>query len=532
MLAHSFRAPKQDGAVLAVPPLADGVSLLKANQSRLASWDYDFQGRSYSALREKARADVFEAAARYHAEAGLDLPPAYQGGAVVVTGHQPELFHAGVWVKNFAVAGLARSAGTTGLNFVVDNDIPKGAYIRVPDLVSGSLKSRPVLFDDWKSEAPFEDQSIENQAQFAGFPSQVHAMLGRQVADPLIDHFWTHVNSAPAEISVIGRRFARARRLIEAEWGVRNWEVPLSSICETDGFRWFATHLLAHLPRFQGIHNDALTRYRKLYGIRSKNHPVADLGREDDWLESPFWVWRKREARRRPLMARQLAKVLQLRIGGESAPFLELPLTIDTEGCCGVEAMQTLPDQGIRLRTRALTTTMFARFLVGDLFIHGIGGAKYDELGDEISRGFFGIEPPEFLTLSMTLHLGLPTTTATIDDLRRVDRRIRDVRWQPEGTIESGGEVSDLIAKKRALIASEPSHHFERKARYVALRQVNDNLAARLADRIPSLRAERAVLVESLRNDSVARSREYSLVLHNSVRIHDAMTRVFQVNQG
>ena len=50
---------------------------------------------------------------------------------------------------------------------------------------------------------------------------------------------------------------------------------------------------------------------------------------------------------------------------------------------------------------------MFSRFLLGDLFIHGIGGAKYDELGDEISRRFFGIEPPGFLTVSMTLWLGL-----------------------------------------------------------------------------------------------------------------------------
>ena len=32
--------------------------------------------------------------------------------------------------------------------------------------------------------------------------------------------------------------------------------------------------------------------------------------------------------------------------------------------------------------------------VLSDLFIHGIGGAKYDELTDEIIRRFFGIEPP------------------------------------------------------------------------------------------------------------------------------------------
>ena len=47
-----------------------------------------------------------------------------------------------------------------------------------------------------------------------------------------------------------------------------------------------------------------------------------------------------------------------------------------------------LPSRGIRLRTRALTTTLFARYVLGDLFVHGIGGAKYDELGDDWRRTF------------------------------------------------------------------------------------------------------------------------------------------------
>ena len=51
---------------------------------------------------------------------------------LVVTGHQPELFHPGVWVKNFATAAIARAHGGLGLNLIVDNDLPKSASIRVP----------------------------------------------------------------------------------------------------------------------------------------------------------------------------------------------------------------------------------------------------------------------------------------------------------------------------------------------------------------------------------------------------------------
>ena len=57
-------------------------------------------------------------------------------------------------------------------------------------------------------------------------------------------------------------RFSLARREIEASWGVHNLEVPLSEVCETDGFYWFVSHLLAQLPRYSQVHNEALSEYR------------------------------------------------------------------------------------------------------------------------------------------------------------------------------------------------------------------------------------------------------------------------------
>ena len=108
---------------------------------------------------------------------------------------------------------------------------------------------------------------------------------------------------------------------------------------------------------------------------------------------------------------------MDLRIAGEDEVLIELPLAPDREACCAVERLRELAGRCGPLAHRALTTTMFSRFLLGDLFIHGIGGAKYDELGDEIARRFFGIEPPGFLTVSMTLWLGLPCDPATPDDL-------------------------------------------------------------------------------------------------------------------
>ena len=45
---------------------------------------------------------------------------------------------------------------------------------------------------------------------------------------------------------------------------------------------------------------------------------------------------------------------------------------------------------------------MFARLAVADLFIHGIGGAKYDELTDAIGERFFGIQLRPYMVVSGT----------------------------------------------------------------------------------------------------------------------------------
>ena len=94
---------------------------------------------------------------------------------------------------------------------------------------------------------------------------------------------------------------------------------------------------------------------------------------------------------------------------------------------------------------------MFCRYLLGDLFIHGIGGAKYDELGDSIARRFFGIEPPGFLTLSLTAWLGLPDQTATPSELATLERALRDLVYNPDRHLSEplSPQVRNLISDKQ-----------------------------------------------------------------------------------
>jgi hypothetical protein len=530
MHPHRLRAPSTDGALLADPELGKAGEALDANASRLNRWDHDFQGRRADRLRRMARVQVMALAKHYHESNGLDWPDVPgQPAQLVVTGHQPELFHPGVWVKNFAVAGLAKARQGVGLNLIVDNDIPKGPSIRVPHREGEILRALPVAFDVWAGEVPYEDQTIQDEALFASFADRARSTLGPLIADPLLDDYWPRVLRRVGSTDRVGLRFALARREVEAEWGARNVEVPLGLVCESEAFLWFASHLLANLPRFQATHNAALARYRSAYGIRSKNHPVPALARQGEWLEAPFWVWRAEAPRRRPLMARMLPRTIELRIAGEDRPFIELPLAADRDACCAIEPLQSLPSQGIRLRTRALTTTMFARYLLGDLFVHGIGGAKYDELGDEVARGFFQIEPPAFLTLSLTQWLGLEDDPATIDRFRLVERSIRDLDWNPDRHLPEPRPVEAIAAveAKWSAIHGDVSSHRRRVERLRAIRKANEELAAWTGSARSALLAERKGLAIGLKLNAVARSREYAFPLHGRGRLRAAMTRIF-----
>jgi hypothetical protein len=531
MTARRLRAPAIDGGVLMQPPPDAVLGQITTNSRQLGNWDYDFQGRRAYVLRAAVRKEVVEAAERFLSRHGLSAPilgvdaPSFSERPLIVTGHQPELFHPGVWIKNFATASIADASGGLGLNLIVDNDIPKASSIMVPVIDDVGMRLTRVEFDRWGGDAPFEDSPVLDEGRFFAFADRVRDLLGHSVPDPLIDNYWPRVLKRQGDIATHGLRFSLARRELEASWGAANLEVPLSEVCQTDGFYWFLSHLLAHLPRYLQIHNDALDEYRLAHGIRSKNHPVAALARDGEWLESPFWIWRGGQPRRRPLLVRQRTREMDLRIAGEDEVLLTLPLANDREACCAVERLRELPGRSVRLRTRALTTTLFSRFLLGDLFIHGIGGAKYDELGDQIARRFFGIEPPGFLTVSMTLWLGLPSDQATPADLAAVERDLRDLRFNPDRHLSepTHSEVRNLLKAKQEAIAARAASPRERKSRRLAIRRCNDALKPWVRAINDNLLLRRSEIRRRLRSNRVARNREFSSVIHSEERLRQSM---------
>ena len=102
-----------------------------------------------------------------------------------MAGHQPALFHAGVWFKNFALSHVAEQTGGIAVNLVIDNDVTSGSSIRVPtwnsDASGASYANVP--FDDAVARVPYEQTTIRNRELFDSFDERVknvHFTSGRE----------------------------------------------------------------------------------------------------------------------------------------------------------------------------------------------------------------------------------------------------------------------------------------------------------------------------------------------------------------
>src|SRR5262249_8437613 len=120
---------------------------------------------------------------------------------------------------------------------------------------------------------------------------------------------------------------------------------------------------------------------------------------------------------------------------------------------------------------------------------HGIGGAKYDELTDDIIRRFYGLAPPAYMVLSATLRLPLPMFQATPEQCRRQAGVGRDLWYNPQPPLARAQKwkLGYPGHEKQSWLERDPATAVEKKERFDKLRA----LTAALRDHV-GLAAEQA----------------------------------------
>jgi len=511
-----LRAPREDRTALVEPPLEEAGCLIERNVHSAEKQDYDFQGRGLVALRRQARAVLLEDAWRWTTSYRDAARPKEHQGPLLLAGHQPALFHPGVWVKNFALDWLARRHDGTAVNLLIDSDTVKQTWLRVPGGSVAEPGRHRIPLDEPGARVPFEERDVLDGDTFASAGRRARETMAPLVPDPMIREYWPLADRRRREVGKLGAALAQSRHQLEGRWGLETLEVPQSRICQSEPFCWFLAHLLARLPRLWEVYNEAVGAYRRAHRIRSAAHPVPDLHAKDRWLEAPLWVWRAGQPRRRPLFARQRADEILLSDG--EAWELALPLTAEGDGARAVERLLEAPRRGVRIRSRALITTLWARLVLGDLFLHGIGGAKYDQLTDVLMERLFGLAPPQFLVVSATLHLPVPRQRVGADEERKIRQNLRRLTYHPEKFIDgavssSSHEAARLIHEKQRWIET-PQTPENARARCRSIRRINEALQPYVAGKRRELLSRHAEARRALRAEKVLGARDYAFCLH------------------
>lgn len=454
-------------------------------------------------------------------------------GPIVVTGHQAELFHAGVFAKSIAASLLAERTGGTALFVLVDSDTPKSRHVWTPRATHGDLERYGVVLPGVETRWPMELQpGAPASAWRACFDE-----LARQGAAPpsaLWDAFtrgWLHERSARRDgrLDFVGA-LGGALRASEQALGLRPpRQVRVSELARMPEFTAFALHLMRNAEAVAEAYNAAQASYRRRHRIRHAQRPVPPLGTTAGRIESPFWVltgerrrerlWIGRDADGLVCFAGEQAREPWLRIAGgdhAGAPDGESGAAIAL-GDVPSEAIEAL----VTLRPRALTLTAFLRLLVADVFIHGIGGAKYDEITDEFVAAFFGVAAAPLGCVTATLHLPLEVwkADAGADAVAAARRRIRDLRFNPqrywpEAPRELVARRAAAIARAEQLRREAPGDRRARRAAWDEIRRLNAEIAAGGGEVAAALERERSEATAAAGRARVALDREYCFALH------------------
>ncbi len=200
----ALRAPKGHGEILAVPALDQVGTLLDRNRAHLQTCSISSIDLSFREWRALARQELSAISQSYHTLASENVPPPSLIGPWLVAGHQPELFHPGVWFKNFAMHHLAQQHGATSLNVVIDTDTAKSSLMQLP--ADERLTRLP--FDRAAPELPYEERTVNDEEMFSSVPERFAAMAQAWNFEPMLPTFWREMS----DTRLLGERFARARR--------------------------------------------------------------------------------------------------------------------------------------------------------------------------------------------------------------------------------------------------------------------------------------------------------------------------------
>jgi hypothetical protein len=503
----ALAAPAENGETLLWPRKPPLVTLAETNRRLRKSYAFQLLDRPLPELLEER----------------LQSPP------IIMAGHQPSFIHPGVWAKNIVASKLAAIMGGQARFLIVDSDAVPQCTLTWPETTDDYCRVSGAPGPSWTAGRSYEQLPAAPDSAWRAFFDRLPARWRSDASSPIATFLRVFIEGSPApdyvsrwtsgitaverQLDVASPRYIRDSQLWSNQPGLAGRAASI-----------FTAHILRHADQFLATYNAALAAYRRRRGIRGRQHPIPDLARDGDRMETPFWALGPTQPRRRLFVSRPHAGAIQLWAATESICTLS---RADLASRPGETLAESLANW--QIRPRALALTMFARLLVCDLFIHGIGGAKYDQITDDIIRGFFHVEPPAYACVSATCRLPLRTYPVTDADRLACARRLRDLSYNPQryvaelpqpDNMPSGSTgITEVIAERANAIAESDrlrsatggplADRATRKAAFTRIRQANTALLRLMPGALEHTRHRLAEIAAQLAHNRTAANREW-----------------------
>ena len=532
----SLKVPKENNRFLCWPAANDSKFLLTKNrgifaQASLPQW--------FRQLRTLAREQALGSSKSYMSTYAPTLAQSIsltdvESKQLVLGGHQPELFHPGVWFKNFLLSEIGDRTNSLGMQVIIDHDVAKSDTLRVPTCPSWHAPSPTSLeFAQRSIPLPIRNESQPRMPWHATLTGQVsptawnktvediqQSLAACGLGQPLIQSHHKMLSQCILDNKNIGDAFSQFRHRIEMDNGVFNLEVPIGLLCDRSAFGFFVLHCVQNAESLWGSYNRCREAYRQRHRIRNQAQPVLELQRSNDWLELPFWIYRAKGERfverKRLWVCHQKDHMLLTDHVDANLRTVSVELPMSAQALPA--AWDAMVQNGICIRPRALMTTMYLRCFVADLFVHGIGGGNYDELTDDIVRDWLGMDPPTYLTSTASLHMPFPLDgkIAKINPSasgHSIQRELQLMRSVPERfldtSIDSQRALFDLHARHVADIPQR-GHKLKWHQKIALIKQ---QITAAIEPKKQAALARREMMQYDIQQSKVLKFREYSFVL-------------------
>lgn len=377
---------------------------------------------------------------------------------IIMTGHQPVIFHSGLTFKYQTAELFAMQHRMIAVAIVIDTDEgDAGAFqypsvetpLRRPEVLAfpliphlvyrlATLARQPGLFSASRLKSgeslSAEFRAIENDLPECCRDSTTPAFhkVAQQYA--ALEKF------APAGCSTM-----EANLIVRWNAGIggRMLELPLSAICSFPEFVQFIVPIFERPFEFAQCYNQTLSLFRSEHRIHNEANPFPNLTIENDWCELPFWVVDHSAGLRHVLRIRRESGRILLESNHERV------LSFDKNNAA--EALVSLLFAGRQLVPRGALITATLRLLFSDLFVHGTGGGKYDRCTDELIRSWWSAEPSPFAVASASRFLFVEQR-AQLRQLQRFESQLRDMQYNPQRFVGANVFPGSLEAQLAGLL--------------------------------------------------------------------------------